>query len=218
MPWNASVMGKKYFKYLTLQKVNKKDDIEKIIESIFIYNANKKGELSIAQMVAIVDFIEKNWLVSNSYSSEFTKEIRDLLSKYSRIRPYVKERINVSNFAKFVTRNFDLFTANIDLFTSYRPQYATTFHIKSLIEIHVIKVFLSSFQNFETLIDDEKNKALYLDQIREALKPIEERVDSENAKLSSYMQNEPTLLRHRSISQLDVLYPENFETIVMDRL
>ncbi len=218
MNWSDPNEGKKNLKYLALQKVNKKEEIEKVVESIFVHSFNKKQDVSIADVSQVMDSVEKNWLTSISYSSEFTNELRNLLMRNSKLRPYPKERINAANFAKFVTRAFDFFTANLDLFTTYRPKYPVVFHVKSMLEIATIENFIASFKDVSTLVDDEKNKALYVDQIKEALKPIEDRVVAEKGKLSSFMQSEGTLLKHRSLIQNTQLYPAINTPFILDRL
>lgn len=218
MPWNDQVSGKRFLRYLTLQKVNKREDIEKIIEMVFVALVNKKTQISLPELLSIIDVIERNWLASLSYSSDFTKELRDLLARSSRQKTYAKERINIKNFAQFVTKAFDLFSTNIDHYTTYRPKYPSVFQIRSLLEISAIHDFVRSFDGFENLIDDEKNKLLYIEQIREALKPIEARIVSEESKLYSFMQTEGTLMRHKTIIANNVLYPSTMVPFIMDRL
>lgn len=210
--------GRKSLKYLSLKKVNKKEDIEKNIEAILIHSANKRSALSIQELSVLVDLVEKNWLSSISQSSEFTSELRDLLLRNSKLKPYPRERINANNFARFVTNSFDLFTANLDYFTNYRPKYQSVFHIKSMLEIATIKNFIRSFDGFETLVDDEKNKLVYVEQIKEALKPLEERIISEEGKLNTLIDAESTLLKHKTLLSNSSFYPATKPPFILDRL
>lgn len=218
LPWNDSIVAKRHLKYLMMLKISKREDVEKTIEMLFAYLLNQKESIDLAVINEIQSEIERLWLSSLSYSSDYSKELKALLQKNLRARAYPKERINAQNFAKHIGKAFDTFSYNLGLYSSFQPKFPSIFQMKSMLELMVIQNFVDSFADFSSLIDDEKNRPIYLDQIKEALMPIEQKLLLENQKLITFIQSEGALIRHTTLKRNSVLYPIHIRPFILDRL
>lgn len=218
LSWNDHVVSKRHLKYLMLLKVNNREEIEKNIEQLFVNLINIKDTIDPQTVSEIQSEIEKTWLSPLAYSSDFSKELKALINRSLKLRNYNKERVNAQNFSKIVTKAFDTFSYNLDLYSSFQTKFTTISYLKSLFELLVLQNFLDSFKDFGTLIDDEKNKPVYLDQLKEAISPLEQKLIQENQKLESIVQTEGALINHKTLVRNSILTPVKMQPFILDRL
>lgn len=216
--WNDHMISQRHLKYLVLLKVNNREEVEKNVEQLFINLINVKDSVDVAVIADVQSDIEKNWLSPLAYSSDFSKELKSLLTRSGKIRNYSKDRVNAQNFSRVITKAFDTFAYNLDLYSSFKAKYITVSNIKSLLEILVLQNFINSFKDFGTLIDDVKNKPVYLDQLNEAISPLTQKMEQENQKLYNFMQAEGTLISHKTLIKSSVMNPVKIQPFILDRL
>jgi len=210
--------SRQFFKYFMLLKVNQRQEVEKNIEALYVLMLNRHETISPELSLGTLDQLEKGWLSPNGYSSDVTREIRQMLLKQKKTRMYQKERISPTSFAKYIEKNFDYFTANLAVYNELKTKFSTAYQFKVMFELNEMRKFLNFFNDADTLIDDQKNKVVYLDQIKEALNPIQAKLTEEEAKYQKFLQTEQTLLVHANWDDKFRIIPLPAKTFILDRL
>jgi len=204
---------------LLKNEIINKDDIQRLFELSLGEELNSQKILSINSAEKSIDGHQTKWFSPfNFQEGQLIRESRYFFQVVRNLRQYERKKINAANFSIFVEKSLEVLTTNLDSLAKIQPKTNTVAKFIRMVEIDQLRKFFDFYSKVDTLIEDQKNKATYMEQIQQVIAPFREKLVTFEDKYRQFNKKEGSLIKHYTFDDNDFVQTSNFPIIVADRI